>query len=436
MTSSLDEYLVHDDCEQVKLPPRSTFYRLEPRGLGTAQRESLSSYLMRLAHEHCVSPSRLVDAMRLSPSVPNNFDDDAWAYGYVSGVGVVAQAWSKAVAEMTGHATLESLTLLPLSGVVSTTGLMSERRKWCPECLRCDQSEDIPHGRLLWEISIVEACPEHGVRLADTCGWCGLARPIWRNKRLPHLCAVCGGPLWKCSPRRNSNEDQLRISELVAEFLNDPQFDRGAWKHAANGPAAFLRTAALLHFEGKTSRLASSLGISKGGMHEWCSGRHRPRFSRLVLIADRFGCSIADVLNGRAETTSSPTKRLPRVQSRRSDCDSERLNEEKARLASLSRQSPPLSLSAIARELGTYTRALRARYPDQCRRIVKRHAADKSRRRRKREEAIVEGIAALVTEGRISDLGEYQRLRRLTRFARASNLVAQGRRRAGMKRSK
>lgn len=436
MTSSLDEYLVHDDCEQVKLPPRSTFYRLEPRGLGTAQRESLSSYLMRLAHEHCVSPSRLVDAMRLSPSVPNNFDDDAWAYSYVSGVGVVAQAWSKAVAEMTGHATLESLTLLPLSGVVSTTGLMSERRKWCPECLRCDQSEDIPHGRLLWEISIVEACPEHGVRLADTCGWCGLARPIWRNKRLPHLCSVCGGPLWKCSPRRNSNEDQLRISELVAEFLNDPEFDRGAWKHAANGPAEFLRTAALLHFEGKTSRLASSLGISKGGMHEWCSGRHRPRFSRLVLIADRLGCSIADVLNGRAETTSSPTKRLPRVQSRRSDCDSERLNEEKARLASLSRQSPPLSLSAIARELGTYTRALRARYPDQCRRIVKRHAADKSRRRRKREEAIVEGIAALVTEGRISDLGEYQRLRRLTRFARASNLVAQGRRRARMKRSK
>lgn len=434
--SSFDEYPVHDDCEQVELPARSTFYRLEPRGLGTPRRESLSSYVMRLAHEHCVSPTRLVETMRLSPSVPGNFDDEAWAYGYVSGVGAAAQTWSRALAEMTGHATLEPLTLLSLTGVVSTTGLMSEQRKWCPECLRCEQSEEIPHGRLLWEVSIVEACPEHRLRLANTCGWCGMARAKWRTKRLPHLCAVCGGPLWKCSPRQKANGDQLRIAKLVADFLSDPRIDCGTWKCAANGPAAFLRAASLLHFEGKASRLASVLGVSKGGMHDWCRGTHRPRFGRLVLLADRFGCSLADVISGRADATRPPTLRLPRAQSRRPNSDATRLRELATRLLSLSRQAPPLSLAAIARELRTQTGVLRARHTVLCRQIVKRYATERSRRRREREEVIVEGIAALVNDGRISDLREFQRLRRLTRFARVRKFVALGRRLARTKRSK
>lgn len=434
--SSLDEYPVHDDCEKVELPPRSTFYRLEPRGLGTAERESLSSYVMRLAHEHCVSPQRVVETMRLCRSVRRDFDDEAWAYGYISGVGSAARSWSEVLAEMTGHTTLEPLTLLSLVAVVSKTGLMSERRKWCPECLRCEQSEGIPHGHLLWDISIVDACPKHRLRLADTCAWCGMARAKWRRKRLPHLCAVCGGPLWKCSPRHRANEDQIRIAKLVAEFLDDSRLDRGAWKSVANGPATFLKAAARLHFEGKPSRLARMLGISKGGMHGWCSGAHRPRFSRLVLLADRLGCSVADVLSGRADATRPPTRKLPRAQSKRPNLDSQRLKELAARLESLSKQAPPLSLAAIARELGAQTKALRAKHPALSARIIKRYAAERLRRRRERETAIVEGIAALVDGGRISDVREYQRLRRLNGYAQGRKIVALGRRLAGSKRPK
>src|SRR5690349_20961516 len=43
-------------------PPRyqhSYLYSLEPVGIGTADVESLTSYMARLAHAHCVSPAAL-----------------------------------------------------------------------------------------------------------------------------------------------------------------------------------------------------------------------------------------------------------------------------------------------------------------------------------------------------------------------------------------
>lgn len=41
------------------IPPRSRLYRLEPVGIGTPYVESLTSYIARLAAEHCVTPKNL-----------------------------------------------------------------------------------------------------------------------------------------------------------------------------------------------------------------------------------------------------------------------------------------------------------------------------------------------------------------------------------------
>ena len=42
------------------IPKRSRLYFLEPIGVGTPYTESLSSYLTRLAQEHCVTPQKLI----------------------------------------------------------------------------------------------------------------------------------------------------------------------------------------------------------------------------------------------------------------------------------------------------------------------------------------------------------------------------------------
>jgi transcriptional regulator with XRE-family HTH domain len=421
--SGVDEYPVHDDCEQVHLPPRSPFYRLEPRGLGTARRESLSSYIMRLAHEHCVSPTSLAQLMMLSS--PSNVDEGSWAFPFIGGVGSAAQNWSGILADMTGNPTLEPLTLLSLRAIVSTTGVMAKWRRWCPECLRCKDEMDVPHGHLIWEISAADACPEHGLVLVHTCR-CGQRRSKWRVKRLPHLCEYCGGLLWKTSPRQKANGEQVRIAKIVANFLADPNFDKGTWRDLVTGPAKFLEHAARLHAGGHRARLANMLGISKGSMHGWCRASHRPTLKRLVLLADLFGCSLADLLYGRADATHPPTGHLPR--GRRPGPGSARSIRLVAKLRSLSNQVPPMPLAAIARELGITTKALRNNHPELARGIVARHAALLSRRRKEREREIVEGVATLVTDGQISDRREFNRLRQLARFARVEELVAQGKR--------
>ena len=51
------------------LPPRSRLYSLAPMGIGTSQVESLTSYVMRLAEAHAVSPGTLI-RQEIFPNLP------------------------------------------------------------------------------------------------------------------------------------------------------------------------------------------------------------------------------------------------------------------------------------------------------------------------------------------------------------------------------
>ena len=46
-------------CDRLKLPEQTRQF-VEPIGIGTSNTESLSSYLFRLAQEHCVTPHDFV----------------------------------------------------------------------------------------------------------------------------------------------------------------------------------------------------------------------------------------------------------------------------------------------------------------------------------------------------------------------------------------
>ncbi|MBD1903897.1 TniQ family protein [Funiculus sociatus GB2-A5] len=48
------------DLQKPAIPARSRLYYIEPIGVGTRYTESLSSYLTRLAQEHCVTFQKLV----------------------------------------------------------------------------------------------------------------------------------------------------------------------------------------------------------------------------------------------------------------------------------------------------------------------------------------------------------------------------------------
>jgi hypothetical protein len=71
--------------EKTAIPQRSRLYHLEPIGIGTPYVESLTGYVQRLAHEHCVTVRRLTiteiaplmgkEAKLQDESISNNTSD-------------------------------------------------------------------------------------------------------------------------------------------------------------------------------------------------------------------------------------------------------------------------------------------------------------------------------------------------------------------------
>src|SRR5947209_19355960 len=61
----------HWNLETPLLPARSRLARLKPIGIGTQEVECLTSYIARLAAEHCVSPRKLLYKEVLAPAGMN-----------------------------------------------------------------------------------------------------------------------------------------------------------------------------------------------------------------------------------------------------------------------------------------------------------------------------------------------------------------------------
>ncbi|MEP0785739.1 TniQ family protein [Coleofasciculus sp. FACHB-129] len=53
-------YSEHWSLKPLEIPQRSRLFSLEPVAVGTPYTESLSSYLNRLAQEHCLTSQKLI----------------------------------------------------------------------------------------------------------------------------------------------------------------------------------------------------------------------------------------------------------------------------------------------------------------------------------------------------------------------------------------
>jgi hypothetical protein len=391
-----------DFGEPLVIPDRSVLYHLEPIARGTALRESLSSFLLRLADEHTMNPSALsfipgIDRRCCGPWVCN-----VWTQSYFKGAGIVATIWARELARLTGHHCLNDLTLLPLARVVNVGGLAHKSRKWCPQCLREREREGVPYGQLLWEIAAVDACPVHAIRLQSTCR-CGEAGVNTRTvKRLPHICRSCCRRLTESSQSCQAPLALVQRARMVADLLDDPDFDRGSWP--ADGFSQFLIGAARRHFEGRLLRLASSCGLDKVTVYGWAHYGHRPPLERVVKLAEVFGCPIRSVLQGDASHTQ--LRATPRPSSRRpkrGSIPSELRKRIPRQLRDFQRRSKALSLNQVVRELGVSEHYLRRNYRTTCDAIVanfqQQRAAETAERRNRLMQRFRTRVKAIVAGG-------------------------------------
>ena len=401
MVASADDIKI-DFGELLVIPDRSVLYHLKPIARGTALRESLSSFLLRLADQHTVNPSALsfvpgIDQRCFGPWVCN-----VWTQSYFKGAGAVAKIWACELARLTGHHRLDDLTLLPLAQAVNVSGLAHRARKWCPQCLREQEREGAPYGQLLWEIAAVEACPVHAIRLLSTCR-CGETGVNTRTvKRLPHICRWCCRRLSESSHSCQAPLALVQRARLVADLLDDLDFDRGSWP--ADGFSKFLIGAARRHFEGKILRLADSCGLHKVTVYGWAHYERRPPLNRVVELAEVFGCPIRCVLQGDASHTQMRTATPLSPHRRKWSTISPKLRKRiPGQLRAFQRRRKAISLNQVVRELGVSEHYLRRNYRTSCEVIVakfqQQRATETAERRNRLMQRFRTRVNAIVASG-------------------------------------
>lgn len=203
----------------VEIPPRSRLYSLKPIGLGTAYTESLSSYILRLAKEHCVTPRSLIMG-EMAPLVLSNETQSTLIKKNVStllsrgdakptlnGMREMTQTLVSLLEQLTLRQDLKFLTLLNWTGVLSQRKLLRQYRAWCPQCYQQWHEEEHPiYEPLLWSFREIKICPHHQAPLVEKCPHCDARLPAIANFSQLGFCC-------RCRKWMGSNESQTQFKD-------------------------------------------------------------------------------------------------------------------------------------------------------------------------------------------------------------------------------
>jgi hypothetical protein len=200
----------------LSIPPRCVLLRPEPKGFGTGQVQSLSSYLCDVADLHSLQIGQLL--WYFSPSARRS------CLGFRKTIANWANREAYLVevfGALTKRDDLHFLTHLPWEQIISNNGLRSLHTRWCPLCLRHD-----PYGRLLWTYQEVDDCPIHEIKLKSACGKCGVVTHR-RALRPAGLYCECGHDHRHDEETCPANNETLwkatQISNFLAKAVEQPE---------------------------------------------------------------------------------------------------------------------------------------------------------------------------------------------------------------------
>lgn len=166
-------------------------FPLQLHGFQTAQVESLSSYVNRLAAAHGVSPNQLISATA-----------NTRMEGQLNGHSDYARTVVDGISRHTGRDGLAQGTLLRFRGNLAGNCIASINtlRRWCPRCVANDLSEGIEgYDPLIWSINAIAHCPLHDALLIARCTRCNAFQKQLSTKSRTH-CQSCGSSLGGKAP--------------------------------------------------------------------------------------------------------------------------------------------------------------------------------------------------------------------------------------------
>lgn len=414
---------------QVSLPPRTPYYGLPPIGMGTWAAESTTSYVARLAANHCIS---VIDLVTNALDVRTRRDGTHWKLFprqgetfKLNGVSTLAMEWGHKLANLTLQPSLSKTNLASLRGILPSTRLVRNTRAWCHLCL-CEMQENAVYEPLLWSMHHAVVCPEHHVPLSTICPSCKAPNTAALSQRytLGH-CTRCGSWLGisnaegKGPPTQWEEWTTLQMKSLISVISSS--------ENAPSISVAYdnLEILILTVGNGRMTRFAQEIDTDKSTCSMWLNRKNFPTLDYCFRISLVSGIDVGKLLcsvvspseidrstwgrDGQPQWVKRPVRR-------KIDWESVKKNFEEI---CQNNETPSPGLRRVAKRLEVDGRLLKERFPDLCGRLARRNTIFWEKRPAQRHEALKKRIRRMVIK--IAKNG-YRPTRR--RVARALDLTS------------
>ncbi len=378
--------------------PRSTLHALMPMGQGTAEVESLTSYFCRLAHSHGMTARNLA-AWVLEHHEQPIPDDFKWFRRSFAGMSTETEQWAVWLAELTGIANLDRLTLAPWRHLISNPGLTPASDRWCPCCLAEDRAQQQPpYLRLNWDLAPVHACLRHRVVLRSECPHCGKSNV--RNRAstvVVGYCTSCGGFLGDADAEA-ATPQALWSARQVGQMLATPP------RIATDGVTKLLETIIEKMSDGNAAAFAQKLNLSKSGVWHWLRKGGLPTLPAWLSIALHGGISLEKLFAGELANWKLPTEPLQFAMqlstSPRKGIQSRELNWETIRqqLREILAEETPITLVEACQRTGVEHKLLYLRANTEARAIADRHRRHQAALKEDKEARLQVQVGELIRE--------------------------------------
>lgn len=375
----------HWDDNSSPLPPRSRLFQLTPVGIGTIEVESLTSYVGRLAVEHCVPPNQLLckevlaGVGRISPAyLASNFSANT-----INGMGNLAEITISGFEQLTLQDDLRYTTFITWRGAISFLQLLRNTRAWCPSCY---EEQIIERGYayepLIWAVGIISICYRHHEQLCQVCPHCGRQLMFLGTDYRPGYCSKCLKWLGASNVEKTikSNLEPITSTELARQ-ISFLEIIGGLLSSAPSITSQPLHQTFLNNLNGIIERdangsinlFADLAGVWSGRIRKLLAGLIKLSVEALCHLCARLNLSPVNLLcenNGRAWLENCVSSFCKGEAKRKIPVAWEEVEDK---LQEALGEAPPPSLEAVARRLGYYPARLKGNFPEVCGRITSRY---------------------------------------------------------------
>lgn len=418
----------------------SELFHLEPMNVFSGSVESLSSYISRLSQAHCLPVDSLVTEIiwpeiNLSSKEANKSTFYEMTSKSINGVGIYAREFTVALQRLTLRQELRYLTMLPFESFIDRggKGLIKEKKEWCPQCYEEQTREyGFMYDPLRWSILQVSTCDKHKSKLSSVCHVC--KREQWSLVRYTPLgyCIHCGANLsescveiqhehsspeakeWTEWLQRNINK-LLQASEILDKECSSESFSMAITKVVDDLS------------DGKASHLDKTLGFGVGTIAQWRRGRYKPRFDYLLHMAYRLGVDVLDLVQYKSDCTQKVLIRKDHLSIKAKDNREHKTYDHdkiERRLDIVIKKKIPMSVNAIANELGVSYGYLNHRFTDKVREISDNYKRQLKEERRRKFNDIADHVRMTIREFHNQDIYPSRRKVFLHAFGADANRIA------------